>query len=363
MAELMTASDIAVSAAGQTLFELARCGVPTIAVGVAENQRHNLEGFTDAGVCYNAGWWGEGNATQSDGWRESESYRQSASRWGDKQPEQSPVDAGENQPTGSGQSSQPASLWAGETTTQSDRLCDSGTYGQSSSRLRNGQPGQSDDDTEADPCIRRIRQGVRYFSSAENRRKHAEAGRRLVDGKGAARVAKAAFTLLLEKTVRIREASEEDIDRVFGLSNDPGVRAVSFNPDPIAYSDHRHWFDNMLKSPDDLFYLGYAAEELAGQIRYKCRNGEAEISISVAECWRSIGTGSFLLKKTLPLLKKARPAVHTITALIKKENRQSISFFTNNGFRMQNEIRMLAEANQAPDAVRMTYRLDEHSDL
>ena len=40
--DLMMSSDIAISAAGQTLYELAATGTPTIAVAVAENQKNNI---------------------------------------------------------------------------------------------------------------------------------------------------------------------------------------------------------------------------------------------------------------------------------------------------------------------------------
>lgn len=49
MAELMTKCDIAISAAGQTLNELARCGLPTIAFQIIENQTGNIEGWTQIG--------------------------------------------------------------------------------------------------------------------------------------------------------------------------------------------------------------------------------------------------------------------------------------------------------------------------
>lgn len=56
LAEEMKAADLAVSAAGQTVFELAALGVPTVMLGVAENQRPSLEywpgriGFRNAGM-------------------------------------------------------------------------------------------------------------------------------------------------------------------------------------------------------------------------------------------------------------------------------------------------------------------------
>jgi len=55
MADLMLEADLAVSAAGTTTFELARCGVPAVLLGVADNQQPNLDhwpglcGFIDAG--------------------------------------------------------------------------------------------------------------------------------------------------------------------------------------------------------------------------------------------------------------------------------------------------------------------------
>jgi RimJ/RimL family protein N-acetyltransferase len=45
MFKIMLDSDIAVSAAGQTIFELAHVGVPTIAISIADNQKNNLTGW------------------------------------------------------------------------------------------------------------------------------------------------------------------------------------------------------------------------------------------------------------------------------------------------------------------------------
>lgn len=42
MRDLMLSSDVAITAAGQTLYELAACGTPSIAIAVVENQRSNI---------------------------------------------------------------------------------------------------------------------------------------------------------------------------------------------------------------------------------------------------------------------------------------------------------------------------------
>lgn len=49
MKDLMLDCDIAISAAGQTTNELARCGVPSIIIQTAENQKKNINGWQKAG--------------------------------------------------------------------------------------------------------------------------------------------------------------------------------------------------------------------------------------------------------------------------------------------------------------------------
>ena len=57
MKKVMLESDIVISAAGQTLYELARVGVPTIAIAVADNQINNVKGWQKTGFINYAGWW------------------------------------------------------------------------------------------------------------------------------------------------------------------------------------------------------------------------------------------------------------------------------------------------------------------
>lgn len=57
MARLMLQADVAISGAGQTVFELARCGTPTMMVGIADNQRANLDRWPDLCGFIDAGSW------------------------------------------------------------------------------------------------------------------------------------------------------------------------------------------------------------------------------------------------------------------------------------------------------------------
>ncbi len=57
MLNLMLECDVAISAAGQTIYELAQVGIPTIAIAVADNQKNNLAGwvkekFIDSELTY-----------------------------------------------------------------------------------------------------------------------------------------------------------------------------------------------------------------------------------------------------------------------------------------------------------------------
>lgn len=57
MVQMMLDSDIAISAGGQTIYELARVGVPTIAILVVDNQLNNVEGWKEAGFIENFILW------------------------------------------------------------------------------------------------------------------------------------------------------------------------------------------------------------------------------------------------------------------------------------------------------------------
>ena len=57
MKEIMLESDIAISAGGQTLYELARVGVPAIGICFANNQKLNLKGWQEAGFINYIGWF------------------------------------------------------------------------------------------------------------------------------------------------------------------------------------------------------------------------------------------------------------------------------------------------------------------
>lgn len=61
MLKLMLTVDIAITAAGQTTYELARVTLPTIAICVADNQRYNLKGWKNTGFINEEIWVDDDN--------------------------------------------------------------------------------------------------------------------------------------------------------------------------------------------------------------------------------------------------------------------------------------------------------------
>ena len=57
--EIMRACDLAISASGQTLYELACIGIPTIAIGIIDNQKNNIKNWINQGFIEYAGCWND----------------------------------------------------------------------------------------------------------------------------------------------------------------------------------------------------------------------------------------------------------------------------------------------------------------
>ena len=61
MIDAMSSVDLAISASGQTLYELACIGVPTIAIGIIDNQGNNIKNWINQGFIEYVGYWNDGN--------------------------------------------------------------------------------------------------------------------------------------------------------------------------------------------------------------------------------------------------------------------------------------------------------------
>jgi len=132
--------------------------------------------------------------------------------------------------------------------------------------------------------------------------------------------------------IMMRKAGKKDVDIVFGLSNDPEVRKVSFSQESIPYSDHVRWFNEKIVDPECLFFLFFVDSEFAAQIRIVRENDSvAELSISVIEAFRGRGVAAEFMKQAVNEAKRCW-GVSAIRALVKKENSASNRFFVKVGY-------------------------------
>ena len=154
------------------------------------------------------------------------------------------------------------------------------------------------------------------------------AGRRLVDGRGAHRVARRLNARLLS----LRPVNREDRECLFEWANDPITRSNSFSHNPISWADHLQWFEDKLSDSNTAFFVGLDADAVPiGQVRFDRQGNSATISVSVAPNERGRGYGARLIH--LGALHMEQRGITTIWAKIKPQNQQSISTFKLAGFK------------------------------
>jgi UDP-2,4-diacetamido-2,4,6-trideoxy-beta-L-altropyranose hydrolase len=151
-------------------------------------------------------------------------------------------------------------------------------------------------------------------------------GRRLVDGRGAERVA--AFVSGLE----LRRTAESDCEVFWEWANDPEARAASFRSKPISWEDHAKWFRGRLADPKAILYTATNKEDLpVGEVRYQMEGKRAVLSISLGARFRGCGWGQKILTvATERLFEDSK--VEFIDAYVKPTNDASLNLFTGAGF-------------------------------
>ncbi|MBL9125660.1 MAG: UDP-2,4-diacetamido-2,4,6-trideoxy-beta-L-altropyranose hydrolase, partial [Planctomycetaceae bacterium] len=143
------------------------------------------------------------------------------------------------------------------------------------------------------------------------RRAMALAGRTLLDGRGAARIARA----LQQIQMRLRPAGTEDRELIFRWANEPAARAQSFQPQAIAWDTHCEWFAAQLDDANTLLLVAHStAGEPVGQVRFARRDDRALASISVARSFRGQGIGTRLLRHAAGRAFAAWPSIAWLEA-------------------------------------------------
>ena len=180
-----------------------------------------------------------------------------------------------------------------------------------------------------DVTIEHIRSALdTLISDISLRQEMAEAACALTDGKGAQRAA----DIILATAMRLRPATESDIDLVFKWRNHEDIRRHSHNEQIIDYADHRKWMEKSLNNPDRHILIAERADEPIGVLRFDFEGTISVISVYLGPEFIGQGLGSVLLKMGTDWIRNNKPGIETIRASIKETNYRSQKAFLAAGY-------------------------------
>ncbi len=166
------------------------------------------------------------------------------------------------------------------------------------------------------------------LADAGRRAAMAAAGRRLVDGQGALRVALA----LLTNHLSLRSADGGDCERMLQWRNDPATRAVSADPREIDPQTHRDWFAASLAMPTRRLWIGQVGPRPVGVLRFDFDAAAARVSIFLDPALTGLGLGTPLLACGEARLRREQPALRRLEAEVLADNRASQQLFRRAGY-------------------------------
>ena len=159
------------------------------------------------------------------------------------------------------------------------------------------------------------------------RKKMVGKARNIVDGQGAERMINSMLGASRHR-LRLRPVRLEDCQLLWHWSNEPVIRAASFNTEPISWEEHLEWFNSKLIDPAWYCYILCNEKGIPiGHVRVDTIGYEAEISISISSDFRGSGYGAEAIYLASEQLFRDTTVKH-INAYIKQENTASILAFS-----------------------------------
>lgn len=179
----------------------------------------------------------------------------------------------------------------------------------------------------------------RLASDTKARELQVAAGRRVVDGQGALRVAAAVLDLCARRrdvgaNIELRRADLSDAGFLLELRNDPVTRRFSFTQHEISEGEHVAWLRERLSDPSTLIWVAVLEGRPSGQLRLtRLDERTAEVHIGIAPDARGRGLARETLTRARDLCARAWPEVACLRARIVPDNTASVRAFEAAGFR------------------------------
>jgi RimJ/RimL family protein N-acetyltransferase len=131
--------------------------------------------------------------------------------------------------------------------------------------------------------------------------------------------------------LKLRRANKDDIRNIYELSNSEEVRKVSFVQDKFTFEQHKKWFNEKMKSANDIIIIAEENNSFIGQIRFTIDNHSADISMSIKKEYQGRGVGREMFRKSLEII-SIDYNLSKIYAYVKLDNLISNNFFKKIGF-------------------------------
>jgi UDP-2,4-diacetamido-2,4,6-trideoxy-beta-L-altropyranose hydrolase len=183
--------------------------------------------------------------------------------------------------------------------------------------------------TREQVSVEHLRQAIGFVAGNQGLRQSlAEHSRRLVDGRGAQRVAAA----LAGAVLQVRKASLDDAQLLLEGRYAESVRRWSLDMQVIDWQRHQDWLAASLSNSGRLLLIAEAGDGPVGVMRYDLAGLEAEVSIYLLEGRLGLGWGRALLARGEAFVTTHWPQLQAITAQVLPENQPSLKLFREAGF-------------------------------
>jgi len=157
------------------------------------------------------------------------------------------------------------------------------------------------------------------------------AAKKLVDGNGSRRVVAAMDSLVLH----IRPVNSDDAHLTFSWANSATNRTASFYQDPIAWEEHKIWFERILNCETSEYLVFEMPDgQPVGQVRLE-GFPSTTLSLFLDKQWQGRGLGEWLLRRSIKHAEKR--GVISIRAFIRPENLKSVKIFEGVGFKLRQD--------------------------
>ena len=157
----------------------------------------------------------------------------------------------------------------------------------------------------------------------------AQRSRELVDGRGALRVA----LCMLAQRLDVVRATIAECELALRWRNDPAVREMSLQSQPIDPEEHQQWYTASLDMASRLMLIGRIGPQPVGVIRFDAHGADAaRVSIFLDPGLPGLGLGPILLERGEAALRAGWPATASLVAEVVPRNEASLRMFRRAGY-------------------------------